>query len=78
MRNVLAILIFICGLAAALYLGIWWMIIQPIMDACAAFDAGNLTATLVGVTVLKVIFSSAVSSLVVYATTALSLIVAKK
>ena len=29
------------------------MLIKPILEACAAFDAGTLTATIIGVTIIK-------------------------
>lgn len=48
------------------YLGIWTFFIQPIIYACQSFDAGILTGTIVGVTILKCIFAGTVSGVVVY------------
>lgn len=58
-------IIIIVGIVAAIYYGVWVMFIQAILSACAAFDAGTLTATTVGLTVIKCIFASTVSGLIV-------------
>lgn len=42
------------------------MFIQPILEACQAFDAGTLTGVTVGITVLKCIFASAVGWFIAY------------
>ena len=42
------------------------MFIQPILEACQAFDAGTLTGVAVGITVLKCIFASAVGWFIAY------------
>ena len=47
-KFILAVLIFVGGIVAAIYFGLWAMFIKSILTACAAFDAGTLTATLVG------------------------------
>lgn len=65
MRNVLAVLIFIAGVLLACYVGVWVLFIKPILAACAAFDAGTLTATVLGVTVIKCLLASVVSSLII-------------
>lgn len=66
MKNVIGILVAIIGIAAGLYIGGWLMFIQPIMEACQHFDAGTLTGVIVGATVLKCIFASAVGSVIAY------------
>jgi hypothetical protein len=63
LRLILAIAFTIAGFAGAIYVGVWLMFIKSIMTACAAFDAGCLTATLVGITVLKCVFAGTVGSL---------------
>lgn len=65
MRNVLAVLIFIAGVLLACYVGGWVLFIKPILAACAAFDSGTLTATVLGVTVIKCLLASVVSSLII-------------
>lgn len=66
MKNVIGILVAIIGIAIGLYVGGWLMFIQPIMEACRCFDAGTLTGVIVGTTVLKCIFASAVGSVIAY------------
>ena len=65
MRTVLAFLFFIAGVVLACYVGGWVLFIKPILAACAAFDAGTLTATVLGVTVIKCLLASAVASLII-------------
>lgn len=51
MRNFRAILSIILGLATLFGIGyilIWWGIVTPIVTIAGAFDAGTLTASLVG------------------------------
>ena len=60
-------LLSIAGVVGGLYIGLWVMFIQPILTACSAFDAGTLTGTIVGITVLKCIFAGTVGSLIAYA-----------
>ena len=43
------------------------MLIKPILAACAAFDAGTLTATIIGITIIKCLFAGVVFSLIVTA-----------
>lgn len=66
MKNVIGILVAIIGIVGGLYIGGWLMFIQPIMEACQHFDAGTLTGVIVGATVLKCIFASAVGSVIAY------------
>lgn len=65
LKVIFSVLIFVGGIVAAIYFGLWVMFIKPILLACAAFDAGTLTATLVGWTVIKCLLASAVASLIV-------------
>ena len=67
MKNIIGVLIMIAGILCGLYVGGWLMFIQPIIEACKAFDAGTLTGLMVGITVLKCIFASFVGSVVAYA-----------
>ena len=59
-------LVFIGSIVGGLYVGGWMMFIQPILEACKAFDAGTLTGLIVGVTVLKCMFASAVGGIIVW------------
>lgn len=66
MKKLLGVLFIITGILGGLYVGGWLMFIQPIIDACKSFDAGTLTGTIVGVTVLKCIFASVVGGLIAW------------
>lgn len=65
LKLAIAIIIIIAGIVAAIYYGVWVMFIQSILSACAAFDAGTLTAMTVGLTVIKCIFASTVAELII-------------
>lgn len=66
MRYIIGIILMLASIAGGLYVGGWLMFIQPILDACAHFDAGTLTGAIVGATVLKCVFASAVGSAITY------------
>lgn len=66
MKNFIGNLLVVAGIVGGLYVGGWMMFIQPIIEACKAFDAGVLTGTIVGITVLKCIFASMVGSIIAY------------
>ena len=66
MKKIIGVLLMIAGVVGGLYVGCWMLFIQPIIEACQAFDAGTLTGTIVGITVLKCIFASAVGSIIAY------------
>ena len=64
-KVILVVLIFVGGIVAAIYFGLWVMFIKSILTACAAFDAGTLTATLVGWTVIKCLLASTVAGVII-------------
>lgn len=66
MKEAIGYLLMIIGIAAGLYVGGWLMFIQPILEACRCFDAGTLTGTIVGVTILKCVFSGAIGSIIAW------------
>ena len=66
MKKVLGVLFIIAGIVGGLYVGGWIMFIQPIISACKSFDAGTLTGTIVGTTVLKCSFASVVGGLIAW------------
>lgn len=66
MRRFIGILLMILGILGGLYVGGWCMFIQPILDACSAFDTGALTGVIIGTTVLKCIFASCVGTIIAY------------
>ena len=66
MKKIIGVLLMIAGVVGGLYVGGWMLFIQPIIEACQAFDAGTLTGTIVGITVLKCIFASGIGSIIAY------------
>lgn len=66
MKNVIAVLVAIVGIVLGLYTGGWLLFIQPVIQACKAFDAGTLTATIIGITIVKCICAGAVGSIIAY------------
>ena len=65
-KYMIGTLLVVAGVVGGLYVGGWIMFIQPIIEACKAFDAGTLTGLIVGVTVLKCIFATTVGSIIAY------------
>ena len=66
MKIIIGWIILIGSIVGGLYVGGWVMFIQPIIEACMAFDAGTLTGLIVGTTVLKCLFASAVGGIIIY------------
>ena len=66
MKVIIGWVVFIGSIVLGAYVGGWLMFIQPIIEACKAFDAGTLTGLIVGTTVLKCIFASTVGALIVW------------
>lgn len=65
MKNIIAFLVAAAGVITGLYVGVWLLFIQPIIQACATFDAGTLTGMIVGMTVLKCVFASFVTGIII-------------
>ncbi len=66
MKHIIGLIVFIGSIVGGLYVGGWLMFIQPIIEACKAFDAGTLTGLIVGTTVLKCIFASTVGGVIIW------------
>ena len=66
MKYIIGWIVLIGSVVCGIYVGGWLMFIQPIIEACKAFDAGTLTGLIVGTTVLKCIFASTVGALIVW------------
>ena len=66
MKNLVAVLVAVAGVLLGLYTGGWVLFIQPIIQACKAFDAGVLTATIIGITIVKCVCAEAVGSIIAY------------
>lgn len=63
-KVIIGVVSLIAGIFGSLYVGGWCMFIQPIIEACKAFDAGTLTGLMVGATVIKCVFAGCVGSLI--------------
>lgn len=72
-KGIIGCIIFLGSIVGALYVGGWLMFIQPIIEACKAFDAGTLTGLTVGVTVLKCLFASTIGTIIIYVGSAISM-----
>lgn len=66
MKKLFGVLFIIAGILGGLYVGGWLLFVQPIIDACKAFDSGTLTGTIVGWTVVKCIFASVIGGLITW------------
>ncbi len=66
MRNVIAFVVAAVSFLGGFYVGGWLLFIQPIISACQAFDEGTLTATIIGVTIIKCMLAAAVGSIIVW------------
>jgi len=78
LKKLIGILFIALGILGGLYVGGWMMFIQPIISACKAFDIGELTGMIVGVTILKCIFASAVGSFIVWAGITIGILIYNK
>lgn len=56
-RDWLGIAIYTISIIIGSYVSIWVMLVEPIIYACQCFDAGTLTATIVGITIIKILLS---------------------
>ena len=74
-KRILSVLIFIIGLLLAGYIGGWLLFIKPIIACCAAFDAGNLTALMVGISIIKIVFATAISSIIFWVASMISILI---
>lgn len=54
------------GVIIGAYVAGWLMIIKPILLCCTAYDSGLLTGYMIGITILKFIFSFSVFLLIIY------------
>lgn len=56
-RDWLSAIVYVISIIIGFYVSIWVMLIEPIIYACQCFDAGTLTATIVGITIIKILLS---------------------
>lgn len=56
-RDWLSAIVYAISIIIGFYVSIWVMLVEPIIYACQCFDAGTLTATIVGITIIKILLS---------------------
>ena len=66
MFTIIGGLIVIASWVLAGYIGLYSMLIQPILSTFVAFDAGYLTGMIIGETILKCIFATTAFGLIAY------------
>jgi hypothetical protein len=65
-RDWLGIAVYAISIIIGLYVSIWVMLVEPIIYACQCFDAGTLTATIIGITIIKISLSGFVGILIMF------------
>lgn len=65
-RDWLGIIVYAISIILGFYVSIWVMLVEPIIYACQCFDAGTLTATIVGITIIKILLSGFVGILIMF------------
>lgn len=63
-RDLLGAIVYAISIILGFYVSIWAMLVEPIIYACQCFDAGTLTATIVGITIIKILMSGFVGTLI--------------
>lgn len=63
-RDLLGAIVYAISIIFGFYVSIWVMLVEPIIYACQCFDAGTLTATIVGITIIKILMSGFVGTLI--------------
>ena len=65
-RDWLGIIVYAISIILGFYVSIWVMLVEPIIYACQCFDAGTLTATIVGITIIKILLSGFAGILIMF------------
>lgn len=65
-RDWLGAIVYAISIIIGLYVSIWVMLIEPIIYACQCFDAGTLTATIIGITIIKILLSGFAGILIMF------------
>lgn len=75
-KEIIGVAIIVAGWIAAFYVGLYKMIIQPIMNLCIAIDAGSVSAVLIGKVILFFIFAFIVFRLIAWLSTFIGALIA--
>lgn len=65
-RDWLGVIVYAISIIIGLYVSIWVMLVEPIIYACQCFDAGTLTATIIGITIIKILLSGFAGILIMF------------
>lgn len=65
-RDWLGIAVYGISIIIGSYVSIWVMLVEPIIYACQCFDAGTLTATIIGITIIKILLSGFAGILIMF------------
>ena len=65
-RDFLGAVVYAISIIIGFYVSIWVMLVEPIIYACQCFDAGTLTATIVGITIIKILLSGFAGILIMF------------
>jgi len=65
-KNILGIALIVVGILLGLYVGLWVMFIGGIMGLASGFDLHTLTATLIGINVIKIFLAGFVGWMIAY------------
>lgn len=65
-RDWLGAIVYAISIIIGLYVSIWVIIVEPIIYACQCFDAGTLTATIIGITIIKILLSGFAGILIMF------------
>lgn len=65
-RDWLGTIVYAISIIIGFYVSIWVMLVEPIIYACQCFDAGTLTATIVGITIIKILLSGFAGILIMF------------
>ena len=65
-RDWLGAIVYAISIIIGFYVSIWVMLTEPIIYACQCFDAGTLTATIVGITIIKILLSGFAGILIMF------------
>ena len=65
MRETLFWITIIVGVALDIYAGGWLLFIKPIITVCAAYDAGTLTGSMIGWTIIKYLVFAPIAAKVI-------------
>lgn len=77
-RSNIALFFTMIGVVLGAYVGVWVMFISPVLNACALFDTGGLTATVIGITILKCLLASPIGWGVFYIATLIGVFIGER